>query len=61
MSTQTNVDPLLTVQQLAVRESMKESQVRYLLAKKGLPHFKTNGVRIRYSEYLSWLESKRVL
>lgn len=60
MSTIANSDPLLTVHQLATREGMNEKQVRYLLREKRLPHYKAGGIRIRLSEYLSWLETRRV-
>ncbi len=54
-------DPLLTVKQLAEREGVSEEMVRHFYAKKGLPHYKACGIRIRYSDYLSWLESSKVV
>lgn len=53
-------DPLLTVQQLAEREGLSERQVRHMIKRGGLPHYKANGVRIRLSEYLGWLAARRV-
>ncbi len=51
-------DPLLTVRQLADREGFSQRRVRYLLTQ-GLPSYKAAGVRVRLSEYLAWLGSRR--
>ena len=53
------VDPLLTVNQLAEREGMTPDRVRYLIKARGLPAHKAGGVRIRWSEYLAWLDANR--
>lgn len=54
-------DPLLTVKQLAKREGVSIWTVRdWLRARVPLPHYKANGIRIRWSKYLAWLEAKRV-
>lgn len=51
-------DPLLTVRQLADREGLTERQVRRLIYSHGLPVYRVCGVRIRWSEYLGWLEGR---
>jgi hypothetical protein len=52
-------DPLLTVSQLSKREAIPEWKIRDWLRKGGLPHYTISGIRIRLSEYYSWLSSKR--
>ncbi len=61
MATSTNNDPLLTVRQLADREGLTERQVRYAIKQAGLPCVAAfGGKRVRLSEYLAWLEARRV-
>lgn len=59
-------NPLLTVRQLAECEGLTESQVRVLIDRHGLPCYRAfgsvrgpRGIRIRWSEYLTWLEGRR--
>lgn len=59
-------DPLLTVKQLAAREGLAERFVRRLIDREGLPVVRMQstrrgprGIRIRWSEYQSWLDGRR--
>jgi hypothetical protein len=61
------IDPLLTVQQLAAREGLEVREVRRLIDDHALPCHKVHatergprGIKIRLSEYLAWLEARRV-
>lgn len=59
VTTRDKPDPLLTVFQLGEREGLSERQVRDLIARKSLPHYRVNGIRVRLSEYLEWLAARR--
>jgi excisionase family DNA binding protein len=63
-------DPLLTVRQLARREGLSERAVRSMIERHGLPAYRAgherrggmrgSGIKIRLSEYLAWLEARRL-
>jgi hypothetical protein len=55
-----NHDPLLTIRQLAEREGLAVHQVVYLIRACALPVYRVCGVKIRLSEYLAWLEQRRI-
>jgi hypothetical protein len=52
-------DPLLTVRRLAEIEGYSERTVRHLIFSHGLPVYRAGGVRVRWSEYMAWLETRR--
>ena len=60
MATRLDHDPLLTVQQLAVREGLTKRQVWRLIYDHKLPVYRVLGVKIRLSEYLAWLAERRL-
>lgn len=52
-------DPLLTVKGLAELEGIPEQTLRKCISRKGMPHVRMGGIRIRLSEYKAWLEEQR--
>ena len=53
-------DPLLTTTQLAQRTDMTERQIRYLISNCGLPAYRASGLRVRWSEFEQWIETRRI-
>jgi len=51
----------MTVRQLADREGVSRAWVYKAIRRAGLPVVRASGYRIRLSEYMAWLDRKKVV